>query len=272
MKSFLFGLVPLFIILVLVSGCPQTSFPDPNAGTPTANEYGAIGTALDSIRSIVTSVDNTQGVTGGGEGNQSALNNTPRCPEALFALASGAVLTVSVDFGPAGCQPFAAENLTCSGSAGGTLNPVAQTLQMQFDDLSCDGQTLDGTIDASYEHSTSAVSLAGSWSLSYQTTAHEVLTTGEGEASCDPQLASTTIRQFDGTVAADGSECAAILENVSVSYQQYGNFVPFAGQATLTGTDIRDIVILFDASSPSTGLVQVSVNGSPFVSVSLFSL
>ena len=45
--------------------------------------------------------------------------------------------------------------------------------------------------------------------------------------------------------------------------------MPSAGEVTLSGSDIRTIVIRFNEDTPTTGEVEISIDGSPFVSLNV---
>ena len=60
------------------------------------------------------------------------------------------------------------------------------------------------------------------------------------------------------------------MSNVKMSYATYGVGIPFSGETTVSGDGIRTMIVRFNENSPSTGVVEVSIDGSPFVEVPLY--
>ena len=62
------------------------------------------------------------------------------------------------------------------------------------------------------------------------------------------------------------------MTGIMASWPTYESYIPYAGTMTLTGTDIRSYTVRFSTDSPTTGVVEVSINGSPYFEVDLDEL
>lgn len=264
--------------LGLSLGCTSLFVPNDGTGSDTdgdsltAGEQSAVEAFLASIQSINSAVNTTQGTTSGT--NESSLDAPSTCPTASFSASneSGFELAVSMDFGESGCNVLGSEDYVCSGNASGLFSQAAHTMDIEFNNLSCDGTTLSGDVTLGFNRTETAVALNGEFDLVLTDSSGSIATQGEGVVSFDLESLSTTISTFDGTVTQGTSTFLAELEGIQLSFTQYDNFVPFAGTATLSSSEIRTMTIEFDADSPTTGVVQVTVAGGEPFSVNIFEL
>ncbi len=263
---------------LLLLGCPADTTNDTgNTGgtgstdtSDTLNETQteALTAALDSVESLTTSVGTTQGATQG-EDSQASLSTTNTCPAVSFQAATAAVVDASLtlDFGD-GCNALGSDDYFCSGQASGEFS---STLAVEFTALSCNNNSLDGTVDFSFDRDGDDVNFSGGWDLVATQGDATLRTEGEGDATYVAEDAATTINVFTGSIRThDGETYGFDLATIATSYATYGNFIPFDGELTLSGATIESFTVRFDANSPTTGDVQVSVNGGDFVDYNLF--
>jgi hypothetical protein len=267
------------VSVILIGGCPQSGNSGASGGTNTTSntltsgEQQSVEAGLNATASLAGATNTTQSTAG--DDAQSSLD-TPglqsfgTCPEVTLTPATGEqdakVFVASVDFGD-GCYPggeAGQDKYFVSGSAEGSFDQATQTVAMQFNSLSVNGATLDGTCDVALAWASDGLVLDGAWNLNY--TAGEIAysTNGDGTAKYDPSTQATTISTFTGSIE-DGTETyAAELSNVMTSYNTYGNIIPSSGAMTLSGPEIRSLEIRFNAESPTTYVVEVSINGGEF--------
>lgn len=230
-----------------------------------ATDQAAIEAFLNSAESLTASVTSTQGSTAGQTGGQSALSLTlsDTCPAATFTASNNgsAELGLTIDFG-AGCSPFGSTEYFCSGSASGTFSQANSNVNVTFDSLTCNGKGLSGDVNLDFVRTTTVVDFSGEWNVTYTDGASSVNTAGSGQVEFNRSDANTIISAFDGTLTQGNTQYGCDLDQVEVSFAQYENFVPYGGTATLTYTDAGDIdrmVITFNANSPTTGVVSVTL-------------
>ncbi|HNQ24605.1 MAG TPA: hypothetical protein PKK06_16095 [Phycisphaerae bacterium] len=190
-------------------------------------------------------------------------------------------LDVTVDFGSDPCVVLSVDEepvLTCSGSASGkmALSLTEQAIELEFNQLQCNDEGLDGTLAVEFTLSLTEVALAGDWDLTYQSATGGVTTTGTGTVNYVPVLDGccdvTGVAGFGGTVAQDDSEWAVQMTDVLMSVEQYESLIPYSGVVDLEGADIRPLIITFNENSPTTGEVTVKIGNFPEITVSLFEL
>jgi hypothetical protein len=264
-----------------LGGCPVRTG-DSQSTELTGTEQDGVAAAAKASESLAQAINTAKNTAETGE-NQSACHvPTPTssqeltfgsCPEVTMAVAQEEPnFSVTLDFGDDGCNPGGLSELTCAGSATGTYDQQAGTLAVSFDGVNCNDTSLDGDIDVSFDIDGYTVSLDGDWDLTYVEGDDTVLTDGGGEGSYDATTKVTTISSFEGTVSDGTNSWNATLSNIQISYATYENLIPFAGEATISDSGGRTITVRFDADSPATGVVEVSVNGSPFFEVDLSDL
>ncbi|MCG3126097.1 MAG: hypothetical protein CHACPFDD_00926 [Phycisphaerae bacterium] len=272
----------VLIALATLAGCPQGQTPDltGNSGTSglSADEQDAVAGALAGIEALVNGVSASQGVPSAVSGETSATIPTDiaigTCPEVtLSASGQGAlVFTAVIDFGD-GCTPYGDSDYTCSGSATGTFDSLAQSVDVTFDGLECNGAELDGDAGLTYEIGQSQVALVGDFDLTFRDSGGTVEASGDGSIDhVGGDAPVTTFNEFAGTVTADNQSWTLGVENLPVSYATYGNFVPFGGNITLSASSIRTIVIRFNEDSPVDGSIEVSIGGGEFTETTLDEL
>lgn len=195
------------------------------------------------------------------------------CPIVEFEQSGGnpANVTVTADFGD-GCNPAGAAEFTCSGSTTGTLNVSTSTFSMTFDALLCNGRALAGTVDAGYSADQGVVQIDGDWDLTYTEASRQTATQGAGQALYSDAQRETTVPAFEGTLQESAESYALTMSDVALSYQNNAILIPYAGEIAVSGSSIRSLTVRFDADSPTTGYVEVSIDGSPFFDVHISQL
>jgi hypothetical protein len=269
------------LILALTPGCPPA---DQDAGgtgnnnngqvSLTTREDATIAGLAQAVAALVTGTGAVQGATTENEG-QSA-QETPgevtfgQCPVVTLSGDPNLVaLTVEADFG-GGCEAVAGSGYVLSGVAAGRYDVRTSDVTLTFDDLAGSEGELSGEVRVSFNRVGSRLDIDGDFDIGLRGADLRVLSAdGVGQASFDTDDAATTIERFSGTLSDSGGVWNAAMSDVSVSFAQFDNLIPFAGTASVAGTDVRDITVRFDANSPVTGEVQVSVEGGDFFTVNL---
>ena len=250
--------------------------------TLTTADRESLQAGLDAIESMATATGTAQATTDDGALDSFGLSSATipedgevsrgECPEVTLATdIVSALLAIAVDYGD-GCSPLSVDDYTVSGRATGTFTEADSSLSLTFDDLTSNGNTLDGDLGVSLSRTNDGVGLDGDWNLAYTTAQQVVATAGAGRADYVRETATTTIVDFDGTVSNDGDIWGAIISGVATSFQQNGNFIPFSGSITLTLADGRQLTLAFNEDSPTTGQAEVSINDLPAIEVDLFEL
>jgi len=261
-------------VMVSIAGCPQQT-PDPvgNTGDPTALTE-VEGDAVAAAVAAIAAINNAGAATQAGadaEDSQTAQSND--CPEVDFSSGASLIepLTLSIDFG-AGCSPAGSDSFMCSGSTTGTVNVLTRSLDVSFDTFSCNGATLAGGAELTFTAATPLVTLTGSFDLDYSDGSTQVAAAGDGSLIYNRDTAATSIPSFAGEVVVGGDTYEYTVTGIDLSVQTFGNLIPFAGEAVIDGADTRSVTVRFDADSPTTGDVEVSVNGTDFFTVNVFEL
>jgi hypothetical protein len=154
--------------------------------------------------------------------------------------------------------------VTCSGSATGTIQFDPREIVLTYDSFGCDVRTADGTYSATWTRSDGTVSFQGDWDLTVDP-ADGVATAilGGGVADYVDADATTTIVSWSGTLTREEQTWNVTMTNLAVSYQNNQNLIPGSGTIVVTGTQLGTVATTFDADSPTTGEVSVSINGGP---------
>lgn len=259
-----------FGVACLIAGCPQEQTVS-STGTRqvTGGQAAAIDAAIQSIESLTSSLNTTQNATGG---EAQASRTVSTCPEASFSAdnTDGLSLTLSLDFGD-GCDVLGSTDYSCSGSISGSFSQSASSIDAQFGALTCNGYALEGSLSFTYDVTSTTIGVLGSWDITYSDAASNVSTAGLGQASYDSGSAATTFSSFEGDVTSDDETYGVTLVNVVTSLTNNGNFIPQSGTMTLTGQTFESVAVTFNATSPSTGDVSVSINGGSSFPYNLFN-
>lgn len=194
------------------------------------------------------------------------------CPvaTATLAVASG-TFNLTLDFGT-GCAALGLTDVTCSGSLTGAFNRTEKALNMTFNSLTCNSDKVTGSADVNYDRTDNVVTLLGRWDLGWVSGDDNLLASGGGTARYNRDTHTTTLTSFTGEIIDGAAAITVALANVQVSYLSNTNLIPWGGEATLTSNTTRKLVIRFQADSPTTGNVQVSIDDSRFFTVNLFQL
>lgn len=180
-------------------------------------------------------------------------------------------LTLTVDFGT-GCVPPGLTGYTCSGSATGSFSSTSKHIGVAFHQITCNSRSLAGSADVNYTIGATGVNLDGSFNLTWTAEGEATTVAGQGIVGYDNSAKASTIATFNGSISGAGGTYTVSFADVVVSYQNNANLIPSAGVITLSGAGLRTLTIRFDANSPSTGQVEVSIAGGPFFSVDLNAL
>lgn len=264
-------------VLVSAQGCPSPA-PTPPEPPPelTAAEQVAIQNGLRATSALESAADTTQNGT-----STDALTERPNpaarmvgtCPiiTTTRSTSESPTLSLAIDFG-SGCTPAYLPGALCSGSATGTVTPSTNTVSVTFNNLAANGQTLDGTANLGFSRSGLIVGLTGTWNLQWATAADRITTAGEGTCQFNSTGFVTTIATFDGSVSDTQGTWGVTLTDVQTSYAAYGKLIPFAGVMTLHSDSIRPLWIRFTTATPSTGEIEISLDGTHYASMSIQNL
>ncbi len=283
-------LVPIVALLatlplILAQSC-NTVVPGSDTGsqtdstTLTEGEADAIEAAVTSSSSLAQAAVTSQNASS--TGDDDSAQTLPdisgditfgTCPVVSLSASSEGVLTftVNIDFGT-GCAFPGTDDYLCSGSAGGTVSQSDRSLELTFDQLSCNDEALNGSAGLVYERSGTDVLLTGDWNLTAVVGDDTAATDGTGTCGYGTSDFVTTISTFDGTVSDSIETWNLLIDNVLVSYPNTGSSIPYSGEATVSGNSIRTLAVRFGETSPSTGDVEISIAGSPFFTVNLWAL
>lgn len=277
------GLAALLPVL-LGPGCPTASQPqnDLTVSDLTEAQRDAIDAAVQAVAPLARATNTAQSATAGiGASQQTPPGDLSfgTCPAVSTSgdLAAGAA-SVTVDFGSEPCTVLSTPDFdyVCSGSATGTLNLLQSTLSVQFNQVQCNTDSLNGSADVSVDveaiGSGTAITLAGAWDLDWSVEGEAAATEGNGTCTYNTATTITGIPTFTGSFTDDDETWSIEVTNVLVSFAAYGSYIPYSGTVTVTGASGDTITVEFDANSPTTGDVQVRVNNSPTLTVNLYDL
>lgn len=290
-------------LTLLTPGCPPSAVDtipggdtgaDGDTTTLTSDESGAVDTLLGSLESLTSAVGAAQNAANAEDDQQTALDNAETdggvtdesgentdgdgigqggdgCPTFDVSLATGSGETLAfnatVDFGD-GCDLLGSDDYSCAGAAGASL--AGGVLTFTFDDLTCNDNSISGEALVSASFTDPVAELTGEFDLALASAAQQVSTSGEGITQFNRTTFVTSIPTFEGVLSDGQDTYSATASDIEVSFSEYGNFVPFAGQATLSSDNIRALTVVFDSNSPLTGEVQVSFDGTTFFAYNLF--
>ncbi|MEP0842700.1 MAG: hypothetical protein HRF43_08310 [Phycisphaerae bacterium] len=264
------GVLPL----VLGQGCPWFQ---PVITSLAEGEGPAIASVVEAAAGLTQAVAAVQ--TPASEDSSplpAGTNTTGTCPAITTQLAEdaeeGIAASLTIDFGSTPCEPTAMPGRFCSGSATGVFNRPLRSIVITFNQLTCGQDALSGSAEMSYLPTETGIYLYGSFDLDWTSGADQVTTRGQGNYTYNRDSRTSRIGLFNGSVTDAGTEYAVGFNDVVVSYQNNANLVPSSGVISLSGTTIRNLRVRFDESSPTTGEVEVSVNGSAYFTVNLFEL
>ncbi len=179
---------------------------------------------------------------------------------------------VSLDFAE-GCPVPGQSGLSCSGSVTGEVNFTDSHLTFNFNTLSCgDSPVLEGNIDVDYVVAEPAIDFTGTWDISATTDDRVTRIVGPGTVSYDTSSNIVTIDQFSGQLTRDSTTSNITVDGVQIPLTDNPSLIPNAGTIQLNGGLLRQMTIRFNADSPSTGTVDVSIFGLIFFPVQLSGL
>ncbi len=187
-------------------------------------------------------------------------NSVSACPSAKITHATGSV-SVSVDFGTGCTIPSVSTMGTISGSASVTVaKTTAISLSFAFTKLTVNGMTLDGTAT---ESTTNGTTYTSDVDLT-EGTNH---VTYKGTLALDVSMKGVTLTGAgtfqSGTTPAVNYTLNGVHHLFGACYADAGTMGVTKPTTTKRGTTVNVVeTIAFDASTPSTGKVTVTVNGA----------
>lgn len=255
---------------ISMTGCVQGgAIPD----SLTSEQEEAIVAALAALEGVTSASQAAQSAAQSENEDTAKLRRQTRleftfgvCPEVTVGRRDGDTPpSLLIDFG-AGCSPVWAPDLACSGSMSGSIDLQERELSLGFANLTCGVAVTDGSLSYGWSLSQDEVALTGDSDIT-------ITESGEPDFRYDASGAlvytfattTTTVNTYSGLLSYGNDEWTLDLTETPVSYAIYDNFVPFGGDALLTAPGFGDntVQVFFDANSPITGIVQVSVNGGP---------
>jgi hypothetical protein len=264
---------------VLTAGCPAPDTTVPGNTALSQTEGDATQAAVNSAESVAQAVaplptiavntiapPNAQPNNGQTFGDCPATTLSPgNDPQNLFTF------NLSSDFGADGCEPEGPGSFRCSGVLVGTLAFISKTVTFTFGGLTCAGRELQGTAVLTYGLA-SATQVTADGTLDMDATDANGKTEIDGavESTYDTTADTTTIDSFEGVVSDGSTQRNCSMTACVVNFKVNQNFIPLSGTMVLTGD--RTVTITFDANSPVTGVVQVSIDGGAAFAVNLNDL
>jgi hypothetical protein len=241
----------------------------------TASEQNALQNATEAANGL-TNVAGTNRAGAGFPDTGPAQYSEPSdgCPSVLAVLEGDDeqfIFSLDIDYGN-GCTPLWDPDATCSGRAVGTLSLFEQRAETNFEAFSCGESSINGDAAVNYDWTGTAWSSKGNWNLQFTDENGNSSTTGVGTTEYDLVNELVTVVFFDGSVTDDDENWNVTLEDVVVSSTNCGCKIPEQGTVTLSGSEIRTLIIRFNADTPNTGEIEVSIDGEPFFTVTIRDL
>lgn len=268
-----------FIVLsgLLIGGCPMMGNdmpPNMDDDTPlelTEEQQQAVDAALVAFQGLLDT--NEAAIASTAENNTAPRSKLTQgaqlvfgtCPMVTLAMSESDApqALVTADFGN-GCEVSGLDGLMCSGSASGTLGSAPNTLALSFESFGCDDRTVTGSSTQTWSRGAGDIVFDGMWNLSIaQPDAPLVTLNGGGTLTFDASAGQSTITDFSGTFTRGAMSWNLSTSSLAVSYVDNANLIPSSGSLTIEGTQVGTIVVTFSSESPSTGIVQISVDDAP---------
>lgn len=258
----------LVVFLIVVSGCAPSA---PATVELTAEQKVAIeetaARVVSSTQTLAAGLPAVDRVQEGENGNGSA------CPAITLQLIESA-LTLELDYG-AGCVAVNQGNSIISGALAITGNADTRTLDFTYDQLTVDSRSVDGAINLTFMPVAGATTVDAAFTIT--TSDHGQAT---GDASVRINFTTSQMTMTSGMLTfmnLDDETSIAVAENLFYDPVQFGNFIPAGGtitfevlnEATPAVDDTVEIVVTFDAQSPVTGVVHVTIGRVDAGSVTL---
>lgn len=248
----------------LVAGCGM----QPSASDLTAEQVSAITAGVQAIRGL-SDTTVAAGSSAASEDQQNGKTLVAQsitfgeCPViTLDSAQDDQPAALTLDFGD-GCTPDGA-TAVCTGSATGTIRFNPRELTLEYSGFGCGLRTVDGTAVYTWLRTGDTVRVNGDWDITIDPADElPVNMDGAGQARYDSGERATTIEDHSGVVTYDGRSWDIDLSGVQVSYRNNANLVGFAGTMAISGGPVGALDVTFDADSPTTGVVSVSINGGP---------
>ena len=238
-------------------------------------EADAVDASLLAVATIGQSTNTAQSATSDEPENARFAPITfGECPAITTELATGSGLQqfdAAIDFGQ-GCDVFGSADYQCAGSAAGSLNRTVKSLDLGFANLTCNDAALNGDIDVTWARSDEEVSLEGGFDLTWMRDGDFLEVDGSGTASYLVTETTVLISTFSGTVTYGNVEYTITVAGVEISYIMNAALIPSAGTITIASGGSNEVSITFNETSPVTGDVSVSINGSPSITINLLDV
>jgi hypothetical protein len=263
------GIVGTVLMTATMCGPPQGSAPagaEPNAIHAAVNGSIALAQAVYMAQNGAIPIGDNQQVISG-----DLVFGTCPVVSTTISLEEQITADMTIDFGE-GCSPYDVDWFICSGSATGTFRQADRKIELSFDALGCGEQTINGASSVVYNLTNTIVAVAGSWDLDYVFNDTSYGTAGAGSGQYDRDARQATITTFGGTVSDASGSWAVQVDEVVISLANNATLLPSSGEVTLSGDDIRTIIVRFDENTPVTGEIQVSLDGNDFVTVDLLTM
>ncbi len=258
--------------LALTVGCPNPT-PTPTDDTQALSNTERTGAdeAVDAAGAVVLAAGAVQGIAQGTVPPSTGQTNNGlqfgECPVNTLTLGGNGQVSFSMtsDFGSTGCDPQGDGSFTCAGVISGTYAPStdSKTVTLTFDGLTCANRSVTGTAQLVFAISGNTISADGDLDVTATRDGDKADVNGEVMTTYDLSTGDTTIDSFIGTVGEGGETRDCTMTDCLINFRTNGNFIPESGTMIVTGDSGRQITIVFDADSPATGNVTVSIDGGP---------
>lgn len=246
-------------------------------GELTADQGVAVDAVVNAMGAMAQATGASEGATASGDDSANQLVpggvTVGVCPEVTASRTgdTAAEFDVTISFGD-GCEAFGATDFVCSGSAAGAFDTVRKSISLNFDELSCQDITVNGTVSASYEASQVEFAITGQWDLTRTNGDGSLAVVGVGTAVYSRVESTARVATFGASVTTGDDSWRISVTDVAMSAAQFGNLIPFSGTIDLTGDTIPSMMLRFDTDSPTTGVIQVSIAGGPYFTVDIDNL
>lgn len=267
----------LAVIMPLMTSCrnsPTTDGTDTGDGTApvelTQSQQKAIDDVVAQIEATAQAFAGT--IDGIDELQSVSLETETTCPALNLTWDQETGTTIDVDF-PEGCTNQIYGDSPVSGSITMMLSLAQAALSLSFTDLTVDDQTSNGSLSATYTRQGTSNTLVGDLDLA---------TTGVGSVAGTITLtivvATGTITIAEASLAMDpedGDALSIALDDITIRPIANVSFIPESGTVSFdvpndaAGPATVNIVVTFDAQSPSDRTVDVSVGSADPVEYTL---
>jgi hypothetical protein len=219
-------------------------------------EAETVEAAIDSIEQLAQAFATIQPATDAEDIGDGLLPQMT-CP-VVSAATGGGVVTWTMVYGEGGepCSPSLYPDMSVEGTITGTLNTTARTVTMVFDSFMVDDLTIEGTLGGSFNR---VPFVSTTFFLNVSLTFNDTDSiSGDITFTIDQTTGEVTIAE--STIEVDDDEIGEFLLTLT-DVAMLPPDLPHQGTATFSTAEVGSVTIEFTSETPSTGVVQVTING-----------